>query len=162
MISLGAQHAAGNRPRSERATVPITKSAARSGSRMRLPGRFGDRGGACLRRTRPGAAYPEWARRASLMDGEGTQLHSMEVVVTAPSLRQTRQQQTQAGQLCWHGSGGSTGDVRQPRHGDAAGASGWGDWRRSGYTYNGHHQGYPQSAGSNEPGPMAERPKHGL
>ena len=53
VFSLGAQHAAGNRPRSERTRVPVTRSAARSGSRMRLPGRLGDRGGAGRRRTGP-------------------------------------------------------------------------------------------------------------
>jgi hypothetical protein len=41
VLTLGAQHATGIRLRSERTRVPVTRSAARSGSRTRLPGRFG-------------------------------------------------------------------------------------------------------------------------
>ncbi len=53
------------------------------------------------------------------MDGGGTRLRIVEVV-TAPSLRRARRQPTR---FAGRGSGGSTGDVRPPRHRDAAGAS---------------------------------------
>ncbi len=63
VFSLGAQHAAGNRPRSERTRVPVTRGAARSGSRMRLPRRLGieeERAG--------GGAGPEPPIRAASLD----------------------------------------------------------------------------------------------
>ena len=94
------------------------------------------------------------------MDGGGTRLHIVEVV-TAPSLRRARRQPTRVVQLCWariwliHRRCTTASSSRR------RGGIRLGDWRRSRYTYNGH-QGYPQSTGSNEPGPMAGLPKLGL
>jgi hypothetical protein len=93
------------------------------------------------------------------MDGGGTRFHIVEVV-TAPSPLRTRRQPTRVDQLCWariwliHQRCMTASSSRR------RGGIRLGDWRRSRYTYNGH-QGYPQSTGSNEPGPMAGRPKLG-
>jgi hypothetical protein len=126
VFSLGAQHAAGNRPRSERSRVPVIRSAARSGSRMRLPGRLGDRGGAGRRRTGPGAAYPGRAWSAQLNGWRRCTVNTSWRSSPRRSCGGRADKRHERASFAGRGSGGSIGDVRPPRHCDAAGASGWG------------------------------------
>ncbi len=157
MFSLGAQHAAGNRPQRAHPRPSDTKCSTQRledvASRMTRGSR---RSGLAEDKTLSrlfGAA-----RIASLMDGGGTLLHIVEVV-TALSLRRAHRQPTRAGQLCWmriwriHRYDHLV--IATPRWHQAGGME----------TIRIHiqgHQGYQQSTGSNEPGPIAGRPKLGL